>query len=359
MNFELSDEQVMLRDAAAGALSRIDTVGGARAALDGGELPSLWDTAREAGWTGLLVPEEHGGAGLTALDAMLVMEQCGRRLTGAGLLGHLGATLVLSAGGLAGDLLPELADGSRRAALVWASPGDWTVEGLATGERRAPLPQFGRDGLTGTAGFQPDLPAADLLVVPARDDRGEVRAALIERAPVEEVIRYDATRPLGHLRLQGAEAVALRMDAGVLAEAWHTGQALLAADALGVAEAVLEMAVSYAKDRHAFGRAIGSYQAIKHQIVEIMRHAGTARSLCYYAGLAAEVAPGRAGACRELRSLRRRAGGRLRDPHLPRRARRHRHRPGSTTRLSTGGAPSSRGCCSAAPPAPPSAWPTN
>src|SRR3954452_14999732 len=71
MNFELSDEQLMLRDAAAGALSRIDTGAGARDALDGGELPGIWSSARQAGWTGLLVPEVHGGAGLTALDAML------------------------------------------------------------------------------------------------------------------------------------------------------------------------------------------------------------------------------------------------------------------------------------------------
>src|SRR3954452_2030477 len=68
MNFELSDEQLMLRDAAAGALAPIDTLAAPREALDGGELPSVWSTARQAGWAGLLVPEENGGAGLTAFD---------------------------------------------------------------------------------------------------------------------------------------------------------------------------------------------------------------------------------------------------------------------------------------------------
>ena len=81
MNFELSDEQQFLREAARGALSRHKTVEAAREALDGGSrLPDLWDVAREAGWPGLLVSEDHGGAGLGALDAMLVMAEAGRVL---------------------------------------------------------------------------------------------------------------------------------------------------------------------------------------------------------------------------------------------------------------------------------------
>jgi alkylation response protein AidB-like acyl-CoA dehydrogenase len=310
MNFELSEEQVLLREAAAGALSRLDTIPGAREALDGGELPDLWPTARDAGWTGLLIGEEHGGAELGALDAMLVLEQCGRRLTGAGLLGHLGATLVLARAAGEGDELaaaelPLLADGSRRAALVWARPplgdGPWTVEGV--GERRMPALRLDADRVTGEAGFQPDLPGADLLVVPAVDDDRELRAVLIESPSVEPIVRYDASRPLGHLSLVDAPGKPLTAGAAELAEAWHLGQALLAADALGVAEAMLEMATDYAKDRQAFGRPIGSFQAIKHQLVDIMRHAGTARSLCYYAGLAAESRPaelGLAASCARL-----------------------------------------------------------
>ena len=127
MNLELTDEQVMLREAAVSALARTDTVAAARAALDGGPLPDLWPTACAAGWPGLLVPESFGGAGLGAYDAMLVLEECGRRLAGAGLLGHLPATLLLTRAAEAGDeraaaLLPALADGSQRAALLHAQP---------------------------------------------------------------------------------------------------------------------------------------------------------------------------------------------------------------------------------------------
>ena len=249
MNFSLTPEQELLREAARNALSRIDTVAGARAALDGEPLPDLWPTACRAGWTGLLVPEDAGGAGLGAFDAMLVMEQCGRRLAGAGLLGHLAATMILSDSGH--ELLPALASGEQRAAVVWEPE------------------------------FQPDVAGADWLVT-----RDGLLAA--DQVIVEPITRGDASRPLGHVRADGADPQPLEGD---FEQAWHVTQALLAADALGVTEAMLELSVSYAKDRRAFGRPIGSYQAIKQQIVEILRHAGTTRSLCFYAGYAAESQP--------------------------------------------------------------------
>jgi alkylation response protein AidB-like acyl-CoA dehydrogenase len=275
MNFSLTDEQELLREAAVNALSRIDTVAAARGALDGAELPDLWPTAREAGWSGLLIPEEYDGAGLQAFDAMLVLEQCGRRLAGAGLIGHLAATVVLARAAEAGDeraqaVLPALATGELRATLIHARPPK-------SGERWQVQHEF-----------QLDVAGADVLVAPRLDD-GEPVAVVVEGAVVEALVRCDASRPLGHVRFSAGTALSAGADA--FAEAWYVTQALLAADALGVAEAMLEMSVEYAKERHAFGRPIGSYQAIKQQIVEILRHAGTTRSLCFYAGYAAEACP--------------------------------------------------------------------
>ena len=96
MNFALTDEQELLTEAARGALSRVKTVEAAREALDGAGLPDLWPTAVEAGWTGLLVSEERGGAGLGAMDAMLVFAELGRVLASVPLLGHLPASLLLA-----------------------------------------------------------------------------------------------------------------------------------------------------------------------------------------------------------------------------------------------------------------------
>ena len=104
MNLALSDEQDPApRGRAQTALSRHRTIEAARAALeDPAALPDLWPTAVEAGWTGLLVSEEHGGAELDAFDAMLVAEECGRVLAPVPLLGVLPATAVLDRAGHAG-----------------------------------------------------------------------------------------------------------------------------------------------------------------------------------------------------------------------------------------------------------------
>lgn len=304
MNFEMSDEQRMLRGAAKDALSRLDTVASAREAADGAELVALWPTACEAGWTGLLLPEEHGGAGLGLFDAMLVLEECGRRLTGAGLIGHLGACEVLRRSpGADPALLADLAAGTRRAALAPARPPaadeGWTVDDRI-GSSRVPAPVATVDGerarVTGAVAFVPDVSGADVIVVAATDGSGSPAAVLLdagaEGVAVEALTRFDGTRPVGHVELGAAEGQVLAGGGPeALASAWYFAQALLAADALGVSEAMLDMGVEYAKERHAFGRPIGSYQAVKHMLVEIMRSADRVRNLCYFAGFAAQSRP--------------------------------------------------------------------
>ena len=297
MNLALSDEQELLREAARNALARVKTVEAARAALEEGDehrdLPDLWPTAIEAGWSGLVVSEEHGGAGLGAFEAMLVAQECGRVLAGVPLLGHVVATYVLDAAGY--DRLEALAAGDRRAAIVVARPPDdredgWTVE-PHQGMRRAPAPSVDGDGgLSGGAWWVPDAPGADVLVVVGVRD-GDPVAVVVERPEVEAVSRYDATRSLGHVALDGVSGTVLEPGEAVLRNAWYLAQALLAAEAVGTVETCLEMAVAYAKERFTFGRAIGSYQAVKHELVEILRRLENARSLMYYAGWAAADEP--------------------------------------------------------------------
>ena len=303
MNFELSDEQRALQEAARGTLSRHKTVEAARDALDGGERLDLWDAAREVGWPGLLISEDHGGAGLGALDAMLVMSECGRVLASVPLLGHVPATAVLDVAEGQEDLLTALAEGEKRAAFVGAQPpGDlddaWTVDSVR-GHARPDAPRAEVDGdaatVSGTVGWVPDAPGADVLVVTAVDGDGAIRGLLVETGAdgvqIEAVTRYDATRSLGHVRLDGAPATVLSAGEVELASAWYLAQGLLAAESLGAVESALEMSVAYAKERFTFGRAIGSYQAVKHALVEVLRRQENARSLMYYAGWARQDAP--------------------------------------------------------------------
>jgi alkylation response protein AidB-like acyl-CoA dehydrogenase len=305
MNLALSDEQVFLREAARGALSRFKTLEAARAALDGDSsaLPDLWPTACEAGWPGLLIDESHGGAGLDAFDAMLVLGECGRVLAPVALLGHLPATAILNASPSAASLLEPLATGARRAAYLPAMPPNDLVDGWCVdpkhGSARPSAPQAKDDGkggvlVSGMLAFVPDAPGADLLVGVALLDDKPVGVAIESSAngvSIEGVHRYDATRSLGHVTLNEAQATLLDAPLEALAGAWHLTQTLIAAESLGSVETALEMSVAYAKERHTFGRAIGSYQAVKHSLTEVLRQLENGRSLLYYAGWSRQGAP--------------------------------------------------------------------
>jgi alkylation response protein AidB-like acyl-CoA dehydrogenase len=287
MNLSLSDEQEFLREAARGALSRTNYVEAAREALDGGELPDVWPIAKEAGWPGLLVSEEHGGAGLHPFDAMLVMGETGRVLAPVPLLGHLVGSWLLDAGGY--EDIEAVASGDKRVAFAAARPPSdldpsWTVE-AERGAQRGPAPTLDGSTLSGSVAWVPDAPGADVIVVVA--DGGTVVA--VEGATVEEANRYDPTRTLGHVRLDGAEGTVL--DGADAAAAWYLAQALIAAESLGSVETCLDMAVQYAKERFTFGRPIGSYQAVKHGLTEVLRRLDNGRSLLYYAGWAGESSP--------------------------------------------------------------------
>jgi alkylation response protein AidB-like acyl-CoA dehydrogenase len=292
MNFALSDEQEFLKEAARGTLSRVKTVEAAREALDGAALPDLWPAAIEAGWPGLLISEENGGAGLSVLEAMLVFEELGRVLASVPLLGHLPATFLLDRGGAA-EVVAALAAGEQRAALVPARPptdlGEgWTVE-PEIGITRAAPPSFANGKVSGKVAWVPDAPGADHLVVVLDDGRAALVAA--GDAVVEDVTLYDVTRSLGHVAFDGAPATPLELGDDDTAAAWYIAHALIGAEAVGAVDVALAVSVAYAKERHTFGRAIGSYQAVKHELVEMLRGLDNARSLMYYTGWAAQDKP--------------------------------------------------------------------
>jgi alkylation response protein AidB-like acyl-CoA dehydrogenase len=303
MNLSLSDEQILLREAAQTALSRHATIEAARAALeDPGALGDLWQTAVEAGWPGLLVSEATGGAGLDAFDAMLVAEECGRVLAPVPLLGVLPATAVLDRAGH--HSTERVAAGEVRPVYVPARPPcslepRWTVE-PDRGLTRAALPAASVSGrevtVHGAVPFVPDLPGAELLVLVAATEDGTPVAVLLEASAggvaVEPVTRYDATRPLGNLRCSGARGELLDGSEEVLADAWYLAHALIGAESLGAVKTCLERSVEYAKERFTFGRAIGSYQSVKHELVEVLRRMENARGLEYYAGWARESGTG-------------------------------------------------------------------
>jgi alkylation response protein AidB-like acyl-CoA dehydrogenase len=232
---------------------------------------------------------------------MLVAEECGRVLAPVPLLGLLPATALLDAGGH--QSLTQVAAGQLRPVYVPARPPSdieprWTVESRS-GACRADAPRARLDGgavvLDGTVSFVPDLPGADVLVVVAVTDGGEPVAAVIaadaDGVSTESLWRYDATRPRGHVTLNDARGTRLDVGADPLAGAWYLAQALIAAESIGAVQTCLDMSVEYAKERHTFGRPIGSYQSIKHELTEVLRRLENARGLQYYAGWAHGAQP--------------------------------------------------------------------
>jgi alkylation response protein AidB-like acyl-CoA dehydrogenase len=147
----------------------------------------------------------------------------------------------------------------------------------------------------GEVAWVPDAPGAGLLVTVGVDaDGAPVAVAVLADADgvaVESVVRYDATRSLGHVRFTRARGRRLEVDVDVVTNAWYLAHALIAAESIGAVQTCLDVSVAYAKDRFTFGRAIGSYQAIKHELTEVLRRLENARGLQYYAGWAREARP--------------------------------------------------------------------
>ncbi|MEY9844153.1 acyl-CoA dehydrogenase family protein [Streptacidiphilus sp. MAP5-3] len=267
---------------------------GDRSVVDG-----LWRAlAGELGLAGLLVAEEHGGAGASALEAAVVLEELGRGAAPVPFLtSAVIATLVLRDSD--GALLAELASGERTAAL--AVP-------LSTAPHAA-LPAVsvavsGADGrLTGTVTSVAGAIEADVLLVLAREsgesgESGQFGDLAVYAVPaadatvtVTPVVSLDMTRQLADVRLDGAVGTRVLADAEpAVRDALVAGAALLASEQVGVAQWCLETTVAYLKERKQFGRSVGGFQAIKHRLADLATGVESATAAARYA--AATLAAG-------------------------------------------------------------------
>ncbi len=212
--------------------------------------------ADELGLQGLAVPEELGGQGFGVTELAIVFHELGRTTCAAPLLGNVA---------LAGRLLTLLPMGDER---------DRLLAGLADGSLRAAVVTegFRRDGdaVSGRATAVPDAPGADVLLVCVD---GDVLAVEAGAAGLQVTLQdgMDLARSLGAVVAEGATATVVATDAAAVVErAVVEATVLLSAELTGVAEAALEEAVAYAKIRMQFGRAIGSFQALKHRMADML-----------------------------------------------------------------------------------------
>ncbi len=297
MRFSYSDDQEALRQGARRFLEAHAPSARVRAAADkDGFDADLWRrAAAELGWTALTIPEAHGGVGLGAVELAALLEETGRALAPVPLFSTVclgGAAIAL--GGTkeqAGTHLPRLADGTIATLALAEADGRWHAAGVHTRAHATP----GGFRLDGRKSMVPDGHVADLFVVAARTGAALDLFLVAADAPGLErrlLPGLDRTRRVAELTLEGVPAERLGAagsGARTLARTLDRAAIALGAEQVGAAERCLELAVDYAKTRHQFGRAIGSFQAVKHRLSDVFVAVESARSAMYYAAFAASI----------------------------------------------------------------------
>jgi alkylation response protein AidB-like acyl-CoA dehydrogenase len=292
ITFQLTDEQqqlrAMVRDLATdrGSAERVRQV----MLEEGGFDASTWRELAELGLVGLIIPEEHGGAGASFLELSIVFEELGRRLVPVPLLSALLGTTAIQHAGSAEQLgahLPAIAAGGTTVALSHLDAGGRLTADPGVAARR--------DGegwvLTGEAGYVVDGLAADLLVTAATTEDGLqlfVVAGDAEGLTREAIPVLDLTRPMAGVTYRDVRVdEAARLTGGDPVAALHAAltdaSVALACEQVGGAQHLLEMTTAYARERLQFGRAIGSFQAVKHKLAEALVQLEAARSAAMHA----------------------------------------------------------------------------
>ncbi|RYY26694.1 MAG: acyl-CoA dehydrogenase [Sphingomonadales bacterium] len=263
MNFAPDEDRQLIQETARGYLN--DHSGYDFDAADGWNA-NLWaGFAGELGFAGLMVPERFGGLGQGAMTMAAVLEETGRALAPIPFFetAVLAVQAILAGGSEAQQaaLLPGIASGQVRAAFA--------------GTANRPSLSGGR--LTGTADFVSFGHVAHLFVVATRE--GTLVALPAEAAAVTRVANLDATRPFSTVYFDCAvDAAQLLAIPGAFDRAMTVAAGLLAAEQAGGARHCLQMTADYARQRVQFGRPIGSFQAVKHMLADMMVSVESAHS---------------------------------------------------------------------------------
>jgi alkylation response protein AidB-like acyl-CoA dehydrogenase len=247
-----------------------------------------WSILASTGMLGLTIEESSGGSGASPIDDVILFEEAGRALVAAPLFATTALTApFLAAADDAAELVAPLIAGQRVYCLAWAgSAGRYGLQMTALGG--AFEVEAAGDGyrLSGTRCLVPDLLGAGVAVVLASEHSRGTEAFLVELEGPGVIRRdrnaVDETRPLGDLVLDSAPARLLlrgEVAAETVASSFRRGITLAAAEAIGVAEAVLELSRSHVCTRTQFGRPIGAFQAVGHSLADVYADIEMTRSL--------------------------------------------------------------------------------
>jgi alkylation response protein AidB-like acyl-CoA dehydrogenase len=292
MNFDFSDDQKQLRDEARKFLTEKCPPKAVRSVLDGKEPydRALWKGLAEMGFLGVAIPEAYGGAGAGHLELCVISEEMGRALAPVPFSStvYLAAEAILLAGSEAQKRkwLPAIAAGEAIGTLaLFEGKGNPSPQGIK-------LSAVG-GSLNGVKKPVPDGAIADFAIVAARTGPGERETDIglflvdLKAGGVEAktLTNLDPSRGQAELTFRNCKAEPLgaaKQDWATLIQVLDRAAVLMAFEQVGGADRALEMGRDYALDRIAFGRPIGSFQAVKHMLADMYVSATLARSNCYY-----------------------------------------------------------------------------
>ena len=287
MNFEFSEDQILLRDQARKFLSGEESIKRARAVLEGDQKfdEQLWKSIIDMGWTATTIPENYQGLGLGHLELCVIAEELGRSLA---------PTPFSSSVYLATETINKFGSESQKETFLPKLASGEIVGTLAHTElTSAPTPnniqcEFKANALSGTKIVVPDGDIADIAIVSAKEeeDVGLYLVNLSEKdVEIESQDTLDPSRSHASITFNNvsAEKIGSQKDGWEnLQNIFDRAAVLYAFEQLGGAEASMDMAKDYAIGRFAFGRPIASFQAIKHKLADMYISVELARSNCYY-----------------------------------------------------------------------------
>jgi alkylation response protein AidB-like acyl-CoA dehydrogenase len=295
--FQLSDdERSELRETARRLLLDRSSSLQVRQLLDDaiGYDQALWSSIADLGWPAIHIPDEYGGMGASYADLAVILHELGRQLTPSPMLASavVGAAALVSAPNevLATELLPGVASGATVLAPALSNIGG-SYEPARLSVRWSN--RYGSVVLDGTARFVPDAHVAAHIVVAATNDDGAVTLVVVDRTAEGIAVTvepaFDQTRRLATVTFEGVgvDRDRLLADPGTSAALYEhlvsVGAIASVCDAVGAAEHVLEISNAYAKQRFQFGRPIGSFQAVKHHLANMLIDVEASRAAATFA----------------------------------------------------------------------------
>lgn len=299
MDFELSDDQRQLQDSVRSVLERECPPGLVRAAYDGrrDEVNRLWKTISHLGWAAIEVPESLNGLGMGFVELSLIAEEMGRAVAPVPFMSTVAqfVPMVLETGSdeQKKALLGPVLEGGSTGAVAVAEPGSgWDYARCETRAERT----AGGWMINGRKAFVFDGATASTVLVVARGERnGDIGLFAVPSGSVRatESKLIDPSQPLAEVEFDGVRVA----NDGTLVEpgdsdgtegirrAVERATAALTISMTGTCRALFDATLQYAKDREQFGRPIGSFQAIKHRLVDMLIALERATSLAYFAAM--------------------------------------------------------------------------